>query len=80
MRALRALFLNVALYVTLIAWMIVGLPVLVMPRSALMAYARAWGRFFLWLCRVVGGMKVEFRGLDKIPDGPLLIAASPCAC
>jgi 1-acyl-sn-glycerol-3-phosphate acyltransferase len=33
------------------------------------------GRFFLWLCRVVGGMKVEFRGLDRIPDGPLLIAA-----
>jgi 1-acyl-sn-glycerol-3-phosphate acyltransferase len=75
MRALRAVLLNLSLYLSLIVWMIVGLPLLVLPRAAVMAFARLWGHYFLWLCRVVGGMRVEFRGLEKIPAGPLLIAA-----
>lgn len=75
MPALRALFLNIALYLSLVAWLIVGLPLLLAPRAVLMVYIRAWGRYFLALCRGIGGMKVEFRGLDVIPDGPLLVAA-----
>jgi 1-acyl-sn-glycerol-3-phosphate acyltransferase len=75
MRALRAVLLNLTLYLSLAIYLTVGLPVLAMPRAAVMAFARYWGHYFLWLCRVVGGMKVEFRGLEKIPAGPLLIAA-----
>ena len=73
--SIRALSLMIALYVSLIAWMLAGLIVLVLPRSFVTELARAWSRFYLWLCRVVGGIKVEFRGLDNIPEGPLLIAA-----
>ena len=71
----RALLLMVALYVNLIVWMLAGLIVLLLPRSFVIALARAWSRYYLWLCRVVGGIKVEFRGLENIPKGPLLIAA-----
>ena len=71
----RSLILMMALYVSLIAWMIVGLIVLILPRSFVTELARAWSRFFLWLCRVIGGLRVEFRGLENIPEGPLLIAA-----
>lgn len=73
--SIRAVFLMIALYVNLIAWMMVGLIVLVLPRSFVTGLARAWSRYFLWLCRIVGGIHVEFRGLDNIPNGPLLIAA-----
>ena len=37
--------------------------------------AKLWGRTSLWLLRVVCGTKVEFRGLDRIPSGPLIVAA-----
>ncbi len=73
--SMRSLLLMIALYVNLIAWMFVGLIVLILPRSFVVALARAWSRYYLWLCRVVGGISVEFRGLNNIPKGPLLIAA-----
>jgi len=73
--SVRAVVLMVALYVSLIAWMLAGLVVLVLPRAFVVALARAWSRYYLWLCRVVGGISVEFRGLNNIPKGPLLIAA-----
>ena len=73
--SVRAVVLMVALYGSLIAWMLAGLVVLVLPRAFVVALARAWSRYYLWLCRVVGGIHVEFRGLNNIPKGPLLIAA-----
>ncbi|MEY4091858.1 MAG: hypothetical protein RLZZ496_1040, partial [Pseudomonadota bacterium] len=73
--SLRSLLLMIALYVSLIAWMLTGLILLVLPRSFVVALARAWSRYFLWLCRIVGGIYVEFRGLKNITKGPLHIDA-----
>jgi 1-acyl-sn-glycerol-3-phosphate acyltransferase len=72
---LRPILLNTALYASLIVWMIAALPTLVLPRGVLMAVVRAWGRYFIALCRIVGGMDVDFRGRDRIPEGPLLVAS-----
>jgi len=46
-----------------------------MPRPALMAVARIWARSSIWLLRVVCHIKVEFRGVEKIPQGPLIVAS-----
>ena len=51
-----------------------GLPTLV-SRRAVIRLAQLWGRVTLWLLRVVGGITVEFRGVENIPPGPLLVAA-----
>jgi 1-acyl-sn-glycerol-3-phosphate acyltransferase len=72
---LRPILLNTALYASLIVWLIAALPTLVLPRAALMAVMRAWGGYFIALCRIVGGMDVEFRGRERIPAGPLLVAS-----
>lgn len=64
-----------ALYASLIVWMTAGLIVLILPRPFAMGLARNWGLYFVWLCRVVGGIRVEFRGRDNIPPGPLLVAS-----
>lgn len=72
---LRSFLLMLTLYVSLIVWMIVGLVVLVLPRPVMVGLARAWSRYFLWLCRVVGGIDVEIRGQDHLPKGPALIAS-----
>ena len=46
-----------------------------MPRRAIIEMAKLWGRTSLWLLRVVCGTKVEFRGLENLPHGPLIVAA-----
>src|SRR5262245_63230303 len=42
---------------------------------AIVKLAMFWGRTNNWLLRAVCGIKVEYRGLEKIPPGPLLVAS-----
>lgn len=72
---IRALLLMPILYLSLIVWMIAGLPVLLFPRQAMTTLARAWSRYFLFLCKWVGGIDVEIRGRDHLPSGPYLVAS-----
>jgi 1-acyl-sn-glycerol-3-phosphate acyltransferase len=75
MLAPRSLLFNAAFYANVILWMLAAIPLLVLPRMALMRVAQAWARSNLWLLRTIAGTKVEFRGLDRIPPGGLLVAA-----
>jgi 1-acyl-sn-glycerol-3-phosphate acyltransferase len=72
---LRSLVYNVLFYLLLAFWVIVGIPTYLMPRGAIMTIARYWARSSIWLMRVICGTKVEYRGLEKIPDGPLIVAS-----
>jgi 1-acyl-sn-glycerol-3-phosphate acyltransferase len=72
---LRSLVFNAFFYLNLAMLMLAALPAFVLPRRVVVALAKQWGRNSLWLLRVICGLKVEYRGLDKIPPGPLLIAA-----
>ena len=72
---LRSLIYNVLFYLLLVFWMLVGIPTFVMPRWAIMNIARYWARSSIWLLRVICGTKVEYRGLEKIPAGPLIVAS-----
>ncbi|MDP4003566.1 1-acyl-sn-glycerol-3-phosphate acyltransferase [Methylobacterium sp. NEAU K] len=74
MLALRSLTFNVCFYAVTTLLAIGGLPAVVSHRAVL-RLAQIWGRITLWLLRVVAGTRVEFRGLENIPEGPLLIAA-----
>src|SRR4051794_30860900 len=72
---LRSLVYNVLFYLLLVFWMIVGIPTYAMPRWAIMNIAKSWARSSIWLLRVICNIKVEYRGLGKIPDGPLIVAS-----
>src|SRR3954447_19547328 len=72
---LRSLAFNVLFYLLLGCWVIIGLPTLLMSRSAVMGVAHGWARSNIWLLRVVCNTKVEYRGLEKIPEGPLIVAS-----
>ncbi|MGZ8388657.1 MAG: 1-acyl-sn-glycerol-3-phosphate acyltransferase, partial [Rhodoplanes sp.] len=69
---LRSALFNLAFYLNFIVWLLAAVPTLVMPRHAIIAVVKAWGRVNLWLLRVICGIDVEWRGLEKIPPGPLL--------
>lgn len=71
---LRSLIFNIAFYVLLIVLMLIGLPVLFMPRRVTQSWTRLWARLSLVLLERVCNLKVEFRGLDQLPRGAILIA------
>jgi 1-acyl-sn-glycerol-3-phosphate acyltransferase len=71
----RSVLFNVLFYLNLAVHLCAALPTLVLPRPALFHVVRFWARTSLWLLRAVCGIKAEFRGLEKIPPGPLLVAS-----
>ena len=72
---LRSAVFNVLFYLNLLMYFVIAIPTLVMPRLAIVRLAMSWGRSNNRLLRVVCGIKVEYRGLEKIPHGALLVAS-----
>jgi 1-acyl-sn-glycerol-3-phosphate acyltransferase len=72
---LRSLLFNLLFYPNFVFWLIVALPTLAMPRKALMRVANWWAQTNILLMRVICNIKVEYRGVEKIPEGPLIVAA-----
>ena len=72
---IRSIIFNILFYLNLFAQLIAALPTLLMPRWGILAVGRFWARTNLWLLRTVCGLDASFHGLDKIPPGPLLVAA-----
>ncbi|MGH6728117.1 MAG: lysophospholipid acyltransferase family protein [Pseudolabrys sp.] len=71
----RSIAFNVLFYLNTAVWLIIALPTFFMPYRAILAIAKAWGRCNLVLLRVVAGIDYEIRGREKIPPGPIIVAA-----
>jgi 1-acyl-sn-glycerol-3-phosphate acyltransferase len=54
---------------------ILYLPLLVLPRKAMLPAARLWLSGVLGALRVVAGLSWELRGAENLPAGPLIIAS-----
>jgi 1-acyl-sn-glycerol-3-phosphate acyltransferase len=74
MLALRSVASNILFYLNLILHIVAALPTFFLPRRAFIAVAKSWGRTSNALL-VVAGIRVEMRGLEKIPKGALLVAS-----
>jgi 1-acyl-sn-glycerol-3-phosphate acyltransferase len=75
MIALRSLLFNIAYFVNLIVLMILGSPSMFFGRHAVFFMARAWAVNSIWLLDKICGLKVEFRGLENMPQGGYILAA-----
>lgn len=71
----RSVIFNLLFYLTLVVYLAAALPTLLLPYRYLIGVARAWARTNLWLLRVVCGIKADFRGLERIPQGGAIIAS-----
>jgi len=71
----RSLVFNALFYVNTALWLIAALPTFFMPYRAIIEVAKAWGRFNRALTRMVAGIDYEIRGAEKIPRGPVIVAA-----
>jgi 1-acyl-sn-glycerol-3-phosphate acyltransferase len=72
---LRSLVFNVLFYLNFLVWVVIALPTFLMPRAAMLRVADWWARCIILLMRIVCNIKVEFRGVEKIPKGPLIVAS-----
>jgi 1-acyl-sn-glycerol-3-phosphate acyltransferase len=71
----RSLLFNTLFYLNLMVLMVVGLPTMLFGRRAIFALARLWGANSVWLLETICGLRLEYRGIENIPPGALLIAA-----
>jgi 1-acyl-sn-glycerol-3-phosphate acyltransferase len=74
MTALRSLIFNIAFYLNLILFLVVGSPLLLGPRRWAMVALQLWATTSVWLLKVICGTGMEVRGMQHIPKGPLLVA------
>ncbi|MBI4723566.1 MAG: 1-acyl-sn-glycerol-3-phosphate acyltransferase [Rhodomicrobium sp.] len=63
------LYINWALFLILGSWLLLG------PRRWAMAGLAAHGRATVWLLRAICGTRMEVRGREKLPPGPVIVAA-----
>lgn len=71
----RSIAFNVLFYLNTALYLIIALPTFFLPYRAIIAVAKTWGRTNLVLLRVVAGITCEVRGREKIPQGPIIVAA-----
>jgi 1-acyl-sn-glycerol-3-phosphate acyltransferase len=70
----RSLVFSALFYVNITVRMIVALPTILLPYSALHGVLRHYAGSTLWFLRVVCGTKVEWRGREKLPAGAYIVA------
>jgi 1-acyl-sn-glycerol-3-phosphate acyltransferase len=72
---LRSIIFNVLFYLNVVVHVLLAMLALPLPRRATVGVAKLWGRGCLRLARAICGLNVEWRGLEKIPPGAVLVAA-----
>lgn len=71
---LRSLCFNVGWYAGSVVIALVGFPILLLPRRAVVAWATFWIDFILWWLRLTCRLTHRVVGLEKLPTGPVIIA------
>lgn len=72
---LRSIVFNICFYFNTIIHLLLGLPVLLLPRRAIWTLVRSWTVINHWFLRRLCGIDFEIRNLKRIPSGPLLVAS-----
>jgi 1-acyl-sn-glycerol-3-phosphate acyltransferase len=72
---LRSLVFHAAFYLMTTVLSFAGLPVLVMGRHRVQAYAKFWTGSSVWLLEKICGTKIVWRGLENLPRGACIIAS-----
>lgn len=72
---IRSVAFAIAFYFVTAIFLVLGSPLLLAPRRWAMAGLRAHAVTCLWLLARIVGTRLEVRGREKLPAGPILIAA-----
>ncbi|MEX2009222.1 MAG: lysophospholipid acyltransferase family protein [Dongiaceae bacterium] len=75
MPALRSIAFNLLMYGWCVAIMVIGSPVLLLPRPAVFVVARLWARGILWLLAVTVGLRHRQARPENRISGPAIYAS-----
>jgi 1-acyl-sn-glycerol-3-phosphate acyltransferase len=70
----RSLLFTALFYIWSVFWVLLISPLMLAPRTWMVASWRPWSRMVMFLLRVVCGIRVEFRGQQYMPAKRALIA------
>jgi 1-acyl-sn-glycerol-3-phosphate acyltransferase len=73
---LRSILYGVWYYGVTAVLAVLYLPLLPLPRGALRAGIKLWARLLIWGMRVIGGVRLEVRGLERLPQGGAVLLAA----
>lgn len=72
---MRSLLYNIAFYIIVPAYLIIGLPLLLRPRKQVVnGIYGGISRSLLWWLKALVGLETEARGLENLRKGPVIIA------
>ncbi len=74
MKPARSLLFNLMFFAWTASASLVFLPVLLLPRGAMVWLSRLWAGVTAWLLRSIVGLDYEVRGRENLPDEPALFA------
>lgn len=75
MTLLRSLLFNIGFFALTALISVLAVPLLLMaPPSALQAVMRLWARLVIGLLRILCGVRLELRGMERIPPGAAVLA------
>ena len=74
MNVIRSSFYVLWLYGWMFVMGVIFLPSLLLPRQVIVFGIRTYSRLVVFGANLICGIKVEFRGLEHIPEGPILLA------
>ena len=75
MIVLRSALFVVFMWVWTISLSLLYLPLLLLPRKAMMPAAQLWLSGVQWALRLIVGLTFELRGRENLPDGAFLVAS-----
>lgn len=75
MMRLRGFLYGLWLYGMTAVLSVLFLPLIALPRDALRRGIHLWSNLAIWGLKIIGGVRLEVRGAQRLPAGPLLIAA-----
>lgn len=71
----RSILFGILFYATTALFVLLGSPLLFLPRNWAMAALKLHARTELWLLKHIVGLDFEVRGRDKLPEPPFLVAS-----
>ena len=72
---IRSLLFHIAFYLVTAVMLILGSPLLLLPRHCASSLHRLHARTIIVLLRVLAGTRLEVRGRERLPKGAVIIAA-----
>lgn len=72
---LRSVLFAIVFYLSTAIYLVLGSWLLLAPRAWAMAGLAAHARTSVWLLKVICGVRMELRGRENLPPGPVLVAA-----